>query len=96
MSDIDAQYRQGRQAQAAQAMNDQKFQERKLLFQALRRHIPEIAQGDYSTPESASALYNALGRSSGMIERIMEDRRLLRRVIECWFKLAAQGDVPSL
>ena len=96
MEDIDRIAQNVRQTNAQNAQNDANFTQRRFLFDQLKRHIPQIAQTDYSTPQAASALYNQLGRSSGVIKLIMANPQLLNKVIVQWVQLAAQGEIPML
>lgn len=73
---------------------DQKFEQRQNLFAYLKNILPEVARADFSTPEAASQLYNQLGRSMGIIEKLKQNPQFVQKAIEYWFQMASEGDVP--
>lgn len=47
-------------------------------------------------PEIAEEIYNNLGRSRGIIERIKSDPKSLDRVLGSWYHVVMNGDMPQI
>lgn len=84
----------GRQTTQQNQQNQQKFQQRQYLFGMLQRLLPELKGGKWNTPEEASALYNQLGRSQGILQKL-KTSSALDIILSQWLQLAMQGEIPN-
>lgn len=78
-----------------EAGRQQTFRSRGYLFNQIKRYIPQVQQGSWKTPEEASALYNQLGRSEGIINLLKSNPKLIEKAVTSWFKQALNGDLRS-
>ena len=79
-----------------ETQTNQEFEQRTWLFKKIKGAFPtEFGADVYDTPETASALYNKLGRSNGIIKMIQANPAAAKKIITEWYVLLLDGQVSS-
>ena len=75
----------------------QQAQQRQMIYNQLRIYGMKEFQHPqvWSTPDAINQLYDTIGRSQGIIQRIKSQPQVLDKIIEAWWKLTVQGQMPT-
>lgn len=79
-----------------EAQTNQEFEQRTWLFNKIKGAFPtEFGADVYDTPETASALYNKLGRSNGIVKMLQTNPKVVNLIVIDWYKLYSEGKIGS-